>query len=47
MFIRRRQVRFRHIRHFTRFTYQREAWGLSPYVTRPIRFRHLAKAAAK
>lgn len=32
---------FRHIRHFTKFTYAREAMGKSPYVTRCTRFRHM------
>ena len=33
--------RFRHVRHFTKFTYAREAIGRSPYVTRYTRFRHM------
>ena len=41
MSIRRIVVRMRHIRHLTRFTYQREALGRSPYVTREVRFRHM------
>ena len=32
---------FRHVRHFTKFTYAREAIGRSPYVTRCTRFRHM------
>ena len=32
---------FRHIRHFTKFTYAREAMGKAPYVTRCTRFRHM------
>lgn len=43
MMVWRRVVRLRHIRHFTRFTYLREAMGKSPYVTREIRFRHLTE----
>ena len=41
MLVLRRVVRMRHIRHLTRFTYQREALGRSPYVTREVRFRHM------
>lgn len=37
-------VRMRHIRHLTRFTYERERIGKSPYVTRVVRFRHMRAA---
>jgi hypothetical protein len=37
-------VRMRHIRHLTRFTYERERVGKSPYVTRVVRFRHMRAA---
>jgi len=43
MIVRRRVVRMRHIRHLTRFTYERERIGKSPYVTRVVRFRHLTE----
>ena len=33
----------RHIRHLTRFTYERERMGKSPYLTRKTRFRHLTE----
>ena len=44
MVVLRRVVRMRHIRHVTRLTHEREAWGKSPYVTREVRFRHMGLA---
>lgn len=41
MVVLRRVVRMRHVRHLTRFTYERERIGKSPYVTREVRFRHM------
>ena len=43
MVVLRRVVRMRHIRHLTRFTYERERIGRSPYVTRAVRFGHLTE----
>ena len=44
MLVRRRIVRMRHVRHLTRLTYQREAWGKSPYISRLHIFRHTGQA---
>ena len=41
MLVRRYATRFRHIRHFTKFTHERERIGKSPYATHVHVFRHV------